>query len=1016
MKKTLLALLMALLLALPSVAAPPQEPFKKPATPSGVASIDNTTFIDANNILMFVTNHGNFCRDLSDYFGYDAGTFYPYNTVADIESGLMDNLCLYASGLWVGATVDGGVRVTIAEYSDEYVPGPMQDGSFLPDDPTFKVYKLYKDSLADNPNDDYTNWPVAHGAPVDDQGNPKMIGDQMLWAVYNDADPVQHDNASGDTDPLDIEVQQTTFAWDREDPLGNIIFIKLQIFNKGSNLLEDCYFSLWSDPDLGGSGDDLVGCDTTLSVGFVYNATNADQQYGSAPPSVGYDFFQGPLHSTGSDADTAKMWDTIWAGYRNMGMVSFDKYINGTDPDNAQESYNYMRGLNRDGSPYTYNGIPTKYFFSGDPVKGTGDLDDTPADRRFMLSTGPVTFAPGDSTEILAAIIVGDGIDRKSSISVMKYYDKFAQATYENDFEVLEAPAVPVVTVAEDDNRITLSWTTISQENPGSYPFEGYAVWQGESPSGPWTQVINFDVVNTVEDILDEVFDPITGALESRLVKDGSNQGVLHDIVIDEDYILGGRLNNATAYYYKVEAYSYFEAGTPKTQTSKAIVTATPQSPLAGTELGYNFADTIQVTHVGISDGFVLPFTIDSYLFDNHTYQVSFTDTTDLHIEYIFDPAYPGDTDEATIINYNIGWHLIDITDGDTILSWQWDQSGDTTFELIEGVLFNQSGPPLELNYYTWTGETRSLTAVDWGGSSFFGGVGLLGEFFGSTLLASDLVDIEFRWVEDGTGQYAYCYRRDKGYGYEGFFQQDITVWDVSATPERQINFAFVESYDPTENDGQDADSVWNPGEQVNIDASSNSLGGREYFFIMKSDYSATEIANYAVDGACFNDNDDFDCLYAGWLTARGGTSGKPTPGDTWLYVPNYVNTVSDTFYFTVTDPTYTTTESDLDRINVVPNPFYLYGTYDPAPGNYQLKFQHLPDNCTITIYNLGGDLIRTIEKNDPSTSIATWDTRTENGLPVASGIYIYVVEAPGFGTKIGKMAIFTEVEVLKVY
>ena len=35
---------------------------------------------------------------------------------------------------------------------------------------------------------------------------------------------------------------------------------------------------------------------------------------------------------------------------------------------------------------------------------------------------------------------------------------------------------------------------------------------------------------------------------------------------------------------------------------------------------------------------------------------------------------------------------------------------------------------------------------------------------------------------------------------------------------------------------------------------------------------------------------------------------------------------------------------------------------------------------------------------------------------PVASGIYIYVVEAPGFGQKIGKMAIFTETEILNQY
>ena len=94
------------------------------------------------------------------------------------------------------------------------------------------------------------------------------------------------------------------------------------------------YVSLWADPDLGGSTDDLVGCDTTLSLGYCYNATNSDQTYGSAPPAVGYDFFLGPRTPLG---------DTL-------GLTSFNKYINGTDPASSDATYNYMQGLLPDGS------------------------------------------------------------------------------------------------------------------------------------------------------------------------------------------------------------------------------------------------------------------------------------------------------------------------------------------------------------------------------------------------------------------------------------------------------------------------------------------------------------------------------------------------------------------------------------------------------------------------------------------------------------------------------------------
>ena len=111
-----------------------------------------------------------------------------------------------------------------------------------------------------------------------------------------------------------------------------------------------------------------------------------------------------------------------------------------------------------------------------------------------------------------------------------------------------------------------------------------------------------------------------------------------------------------------------------------------------------------------------------------------------------------------------------------------------------------------------------------------------------------------------------------------------------------------------------------------------------------------------------------------------------------------------------------TKTESALDAITVAPNPFYLYGPYDPTAGNYKIQFHNLPEECTITIYNLAGEFIREIVKDDPTTGIATWGATTWNNLPVASGIYIYVVDAPGYGQKIGKMAVFMEVEVLDTY
>jgi hypothetical protein len=58
---------------------------------------------------------------------------------------------------------------------------------------------------------------------------------------------------------------------------------------------------------------------------------------------------------------------------------------------------------------------------------------------------------------------------------------------------------------------------------------------------------------------------------------------------------------------------------------------------------------------------------------------------------------------------------------------------------------------------------------------------------------------------------------------------------------------------------------------------------------------------------------------------------------------------------------------------------------------------------------------VRVLRKDD-AQSYFTWDVKTEEGLPVASGIYIYHVDASEIGTKVGKMAIFTEKERLNTY
>ena len=63
-----------------------------------------------------------------------------------------------------------------------------------------------------------------------------------------------------------------------------------------------------------------------------------------------------------------------------------------------------------------------------------------------------------------------------------------------------------------------------------------------------------------------------------------------------------------------------------------------------------------------------------------------------------------------------------------------------------------------------------------------------------------------------------------------------------------------------------------------------------------------------------------------------------------------------------------------LDRIKTVPNPYFNRSLYEQNQFERRVKFINLPGRCTVRIFNLAGDLIRTLEKTDATTSILEWD------------------------------------------
>jgi len=65
----------------------------------------------------------------------------------------------------------------------------------------------------------------------------------------------------------------------------------------------------------------------------------------------------------------------------------------------------------------------------------------------------------------------------------------------------------------------------------------------------------------------------------------------------------------------------------------------------------------------------------------------------------------------------------------------------------------------------------------------------------------------------------------------------------------------------------------------------------------------------------------------------------------------------------------------------------------------------NLPKECTITIYTISGDPVRILEHRSNEIGAEAWDLTGGSGVQVASGVYVYQVEA-GDETKIGKFAV----------
>lgn len=1029
---------------------------------------------NVNNISTFIYADGR-----ADVDGNNSGFEYPKGS---------NKFAVYESGFNWGGVINGEVRFGGSTFPSGLVHGKIgqdpEDSRMFRVRPDYATGSMSSEILDDEKGGDeaairaqyrldWDQWPWQDGAPyadvngngvydADPDGNgiydlgediPGFPGaDQTIYFIANAADGEKSMQFYA-SPAQQIEMHATIWGYSRTGPLGNMIFKKYNLLNKGADDYTNFYVGVWNDPDVGNAGDDFAGCDTVLSLGFAYNANSIDNIYGERVPAPGYDFFQGPI--VPSPGDTALVNGQKVPDWRNLGMTAYYYFVNenGTaysdpDLDNYETGTLYFYNLLQGRMPTTGELFPipeslgggvTSFPLSGDPVAGTGYLDGMvkpAADRRFGMSSGPFTLAAGDQQEIVIAQMVAQGANNIESVRKLKQFDQVAQEVYDNNFVVPSAPPAPLLTYSVFDQEILLKWDSnpafvAATENHSvqGYEFQGYNVYQLPTASAgidDAVKIATFDLADYVTVIVDTDSDPTTGVDITKVVQNGTDSGVQRYFRVTKDYLTNADLFNGSRYYFAVTSYAYKEGvAIPRTlENVPSATTIVPQMVAPGTTLGAEAGATITSTHTGGSDGTVSVSVIDPLSLTGSSYKVTFAEG-----------------EEGPV------WNLDNTTTQSRVLSNQTNQSGDADYLMVEGLMVKVAGPPagfktraeaVEILYggepvntdaagapfggnYVWHGLNSNNTYfVSAGGSP--GDINRW-ERFRNYLFARDF-EIRF------TDQLAYGVR---ALSDDAIIEVPFELWDIGVgTPNdasddvRMIpiileNYATTVfhwdgdvdgyfGYDCTDwvywMDAQDADGY------NNFHATCVSSGGQGATYPYATDGS--------IDGYYMN-------WYGGTVYPIGRfvignynldiTQPMPIPSGTVIRLhTNKPNTTEDEFTFTAPANSYSDAlarEDVAEQVNVFPNPYY--GANSQELNKYQrfVTFSHLPAKATIRIFNLAGQLVKTIEKTS-TDQFQRWDLLNQQNLPVASGIYIAYIDMPDIGTtKVLKLAIIQEQQIL---
>lgn len=628
-------------------AKPPVPPSASGKISAGCSGPTATLNLDINNVRARIMNGG-------DMWWVAPGG----NAVYEIPKGNIPAVSsMFAGAVWVGGIdAAGNLKLCSAHYREgfDYFPGPLDasastdasvcsdfdkiwnvlsadieafksdynaDGvinepiptsisqwpakgntniSYIGDRTLADFYDRDNDTKYNPNNGDYPTLKISHC------GDKPIVPDQLLWYVMNDKGNI-HSSSKGD--PIGLEIHVSSFAFATNNEINDMTFYMYKLINKATQELDSTFMGFWSDPDLGYAGDDYVGCDTTRSLGIIYNGQANDAggspNYGNQPPIAGIDYFQGPVADLNDGIDNNKD-GTIDEPGETIGMSSFMYFINGggpdlNDPSIAPEYYNILNAHFITGGPLTYGGTGvggttvTNFAFPSDPKEGSAPAwsecgeGNAPRDKRMVQTSGPFKLKPGAVNEIIIGVPwvrPALGSYPCPAFKMLQEADDIAQTLFDNCFDLVKGPPAPTVEIRELDQELVLILTNTEptekyegkdpvlalQGRDSTFKFQGYKIFQLKDGSINQADVADIsnlqdkaqllftvDYKDGVKSITNYKYNPVTKTYDGKVMVNGTDGGILHTFKIEQDAFAKAekQLINFHTYWFLVVPYAY---------------------------------------------------------------------------------------------------------------------------------------------------------------------------------------------------------------------------------------------------------------------------------------------------------------------------------------------------------------------------------------------------------------------------------------------------------------------------